>query len=61
MTDPALGVGVIGAGSFGHFVSAATATLPEVEIVAVTDTDPERARRLAASTRRRSPPTWTRC
>ena len=44
----ALGLGVIGAGSFGEFVCSAAALLPdEVAITAVTDPDQARACRLA--------------
>lgn len=43
-----LGLGLIGAGGFARFVLSAVADLPDVRLVAVTDTDSSRARRLAS-------------
>ena len=45
------GVGVVGAGGFARFVLAAAATLPEMAVIAVADTDPARARQAAADHR----------
>lgn len=42
-----LGLGLIGAGGFARFVLSALADLPDVRLVAVTDTDSSQARRLA--------------
>lgn len=48
MSDPPLGVGVLGAGGFAEFVLGAVRTLPELDVVAIADPDAGRARRLAA-------------
>lgn len=42
-----LGLGLVGAGGFAQFVLSAAADLPEVRVLTVTDTDPDRAERLA--------------
>ncbi len=42
-----LSLGLIGAGGFARFVLSAVSDLPDVRLVAVTDADPDRARRLA--------------
>lgn len=43
-----LGLGVVGAGGFAEFVTDSVTSLGEVRVVAVTDTDPDRAAALAA-------------
>jgi predicted dehydrogenase len=45
---PPTGIALVGAGAFGEFCLAAFAPMPEVRIVAVVDTDAERAQRCAA-------------
>lgn len=44
-----LGLGIVGAGAFAQFVATVAADLPEVHVIAVTDTDRGRAQRLAAA------------
>lgn len=44
---PPLGLGIVGAGGFGQFVASAAAGMDEVRLVAVTDADTTRARRVA--------------
>ena len=46
MTAPALGLGLVGCGSFGAYVLDAVAGLPGLRIAAVADPDPSRARPL---------------
>jgi predicted dehydrogenase len=45
--SPSLGVGIVGAGRFGQFVASAAATVPDIRLVGVTDTDEGRAGQLA--------------
>ena len=47
MTTTPLGLGIVGAGRFAAFVADAVADLPEVDVRAVTDQDPEAASVLA--------------
>ncbi|QPP05804.1 Gfo/Idh/MocA family oxidoreductase [Streptomyces bathyalis] len=48
MTAPALGLGLVGCGSFGAYVLDAVAGLPGLRIAAVADPDPSRAKPLGA-------------
>jgi predicted dehydrogenase len=43
-----LGLGLVGCGNFGSFCLAAAADLPNTSTIAVTDTEPDRAARVAA-------------
>ncbi|QGN57251.1 Gfo/Idh/MocA family protein [Nostocoides sp. HKS02] len=53
-----LGMGVVGAGRFAHFVADATADLPGVEVRAVADPVVERAQELAHRHGARPVPDW---
>jgi predicted dehydrogenase len=48
VTAPALGLGLVGCGSFGAYVLDAVAGLPDLHIAAVADADPSRAKPLGA-------------
>ena len=54
MPERALKVGVVGVGHLGRHYARILAALPDVELVAVVDTNAERARAVAAETRSRA-------
>jgi predicted dehydrogenase len=53
-----LGVGVVGAGRFARFLADAVADVPDVQVVAVADSDPSRAADLATALGARAVTRW---